>query len=555
MIHSNNFEIIKLAEERKGIPISFVGIYPNGTGKPYFVLPHGFEFFDDNNIGQFFTSLYKVYRNYTNLLDNQIKYNKDQSIKNNKEGIYTITKEEETTIFYSKLDFIDNIMKTVEGQSFIDFNTKIAEVKPFQIKSRHLENAMYQNNNVIINEVFDNKKFISQQPSIDILNMLIFIYSQINVELKEKNKNQKYKSFYDNFIEKYRLNYNDNIFDSNSNITIEKLKEILERINKKTFYKDNTYYEIYDVIEDFLYFNKTLDDKDIKWGIDSFSFVWEDMYLKYIFDNRRMDAILFADSERNGNINIPFSGGTHLYYSHDKNLEKYPFFLEIPKQDKKYLYPDLVVRKQELIQLKFDDFFETEPREYNSVFGKSYTNHYIKLKQEYSNNEYLKNVFKVKNFNETEYELVDEGYIAKYNKKNNGEYASMIEGTKDKIVKYINSLENKVERNQDYNEIFKYTNTIQIIDVKYYSKDFLETNDPKIKNDTVKQLIYELALKQDTNYKDMKVFNCFVIPKFIDKLNEISRKVTVDNDLINEKEILINEINFDVIMKNYIGEE
>ncbi|MCT7605920.1 hypothetical protein N5U27_05315 [Aliarcobacter butzleri] len=95
MIHSNNFEIIKLAEERKGIPISFVGIYPNGTGKPYFVLPHGFEFFDDNNIGQFFTSLYKVYRNYTNLLDNQIKYNKDQSIKNNKEGIYTITKEEE----------------------------------------------------------------------------------------------------------------------------------------------------------------------------------------------------------------------------------------------------------------------------------------------------------------------------------------------------------------------------------------------------------------------------------------------------------------------------
>jgi hypothetical protein len=548
MIHSNNFEIIKLTEERKDIPISFVGIYPNEMGKPYFVLPQGFEFFDHNNIGQFFTSLYKVYRNYRNLLDNQIKYNKDQNTKKNKEGIYTITKEEETTIFYSKLDFIDNIMKTVEGQSFIDFNTKIAKVKPFQIKSRHLENAMYQNNNVIINEVLDNKKFISQQPSIDILNMLIFIYSQINVELKEKDKNQKYKSFYDNFIEKYRLNYNDNIFDSNSDITIEKLKEILEVINKKTFYKDNTYYEVYDVIEDFLYFNKTLNDKYIKWGIDSFSFVWEDMYLKYIFD-KNVDAILFADSEDNGNINIPFSGQTHLYYSHDKNLTSYPFFLEIPKQAKKYLYPDLVVRKKELIQIKFDDFFETERRTYGS-----YTNHYIKLKDEYLNNEYLKNVFKVKSFNETEYELITVGYIEKYNKKHNGEYNSLIETTKANIVKYINSLENKVEKNKEYNEIFKYNNTIQIIDVKYYSKDFLETNDPKIKNDTVKQLIYELALKQDIKYKNMKIFNYFVIPKFIDKSNEISIKVTVNNKLINEKEILIYEINFDVIMKNYIGE-
>lgn len=548
MIHSDNFEIIKLAEERKDIPISFVGIYPNGTGKPYFVLPHGFESFDDNNIGQFFTSLYKVYRNYTNLLDNQIKYNKDQNIKKNKEGIYRITKEDETTIFYSKLDFIDSIMKTVEGQSFIDFNTKIAQVKPFQIKSQHLENAMYQNNNVIIDEVFDNKKIITQQPSIDILNMLIFIYSQINVELKEKDKNQKYKSFYDNFIEKYKLNYNDNIFDPHSNVTIEKLKEILERINKKTFYKDNTYYEIYDVIEDFLYFNKTLNDKDIKWGIDSFSFVWEDMYLKYIFD-KKIDEILFADSERNGNINIPFNGGTHLYYSYDKNLTSYPFFLKIPKQTKKYLYPDLVVRNKELIQIKFDDFFETELR----IYG-SYTNHYIKLREEYSNNEYLKNVFKVKSFSETEYELVEVGYIEKYNMKHNGEYGSLIESTKAKIVKYINSLENKVEKNKDYNELFKYNNTIQIIDVKYYSKDFLETNDPKIKNDTVKQLIYELALKQDIKYKDIKVFNYFVIPKFIDKSNEISIKVIVDNDLINEKEILIYEINFDQIMRNYIGE-
>ena len=550
MIHSNNFEIIKLAEERKGIPISFVGIYPNRTGKPYFVLPHGFEFFDDNNIGQFFTSLYKVYRNYTNLLENQIKYNKDESIKNNKEGIYTITKEDETTIFYSKLDFIDNIMKTVEGHSFIDFNTKIAQVKPFQIKSRHLENAIYQNNNVIINEVLDNKKFISQQPSIDILNMLIFIYSQINVELKEKNKNQKYKSFYDNFIEKYRLNYNDNIFDSNSNITIKKLKEILERINKKTFYKDNTYYEIYDVIEDFLYFNKTLNDKDIKWGIDNFSFVWEDMYLKYVFDNRRMDGILFADSKRNGNINIPFNGGTHLYYSHDENLMNYPFFLEIPKQAKKYLYPDLVVRNKELIKIEFNDFFETEQRRYLS-----YTNHYIKLRDQYSSNEYLKNVFKVKRFSESEYELSKEGYIERYNNKHNGEYERLIESTKANIVKYIYSLENKVEKNKDYDEIFKYNNVIQIIDIKYYSKDFLETNDPKIKNDTVKQLIYELALKQNINYRDMKVLNYFVIPKFIDKLNEFAIKITLNNKLINEKEILVYEINFDVIMKNYIGEE
>lgn len=552
MIHSHNFEIIKLPEGRGNIPISFVGIYPNETGKPYFVLPQGFESFDNDNLSQFFINLYKVYKNYTNLLDDKIKYNKDQNTIKREDGTYTITNRDETTIFYSKLDFIDNIMNTVEGQSFINFNTKIAQVKPFQLKSRHLENAIYQNNNVIIDEVLDNKKFITQQPSIDILNMLIFIYSQINIELKEKEKNQKYKSYYDNFLEKYKLNYNDNIFGSSSKITIEKLKEILESINKKTFYKDNIYYEIYDVIEEFLYFNKMSNNKDIRWGIDSFSFIWEDMYLKYIFDNNT-DKILFADSERNGNINIPFGGGNHLYYSHDNDLTKYPFYLEIQKKYKKYLYPDLVISKKNLSQIKFEDFFVAEPKEYIAHCG-TYTNYYITLKKEYLNNEYLKNIFKIESFATSEYKLVNEGYIETWNRRNNGEYASQIVSTKANIEKYINSLENEVEENDDYNDIFRYKTRIQIIDVKYCSKEFLESNDEKIKNDTVKQLIYELALKQDENYKDFEVINYFVIPKFINNLDTKVRSITVENNLINDKEIFICEINFEVIMKNYIGE-
>jgi len=550
MIHSNNFEIIKSPEQRKNttFPISFVGIYPNQNGKPYFVLPHGFESFDDDNLSKFFISLYKVYRNYTNLLEDKTKYNKDQNTEKDKSGKYTITKEEETAIFYSKLDGIDNIVNAVEEESFIDFNTKIALVKPFQIKSRHLENAMYQNNNVIIDEALDNKRFVTQQPTIDILNMLIFIYSQINVELKEKEKNQKYKSYYDNFIEKFRLNYNDNIFDKNAKITIEKLKEILEIINKKTFYKDNTYYKIYDAIENFLYFNKTFNNQDTVWGIDSFSFVWEDMYLKYIFDGNKKN-ILFADSERYGNVNISFGSGSNKYYIKDKNLETYPFFLQIPKQNKKYLYPDLVKSKKELNQINFDDFFTYDKKKYGG-----FTNYYIKLKKEYSNNKYLKSVFKIKDLSSETYKVVEEGYLECKNKKFNGEFQGSLTITKANILKYINSLENKVEENDDYNEIFRYKTRIQIVDVKYCSKEFLETDDDKIKTDTVKQLIYELALKEDDKYENMKVCNYFVIPKFIDNSDKTQRKVTIVNNLINDKEIFIYEINFDKIMKNYIGE-
>ena len=550
MVNFRDFEIIKLPEQRNNsIPISFVGIFPNERGKPYFVLPQGFESFDEQNLNNFFIDLYKVFKKYTNLLENKIKQNKDQNIKKIENGKYSINNSSDTTIYYSKLDNIDNILNIVEGQTFINFNTKLAPMKPFQIKDKHLESAIYQNDTIVINEVIDNKKFISQQSSIDILDMLIFIYSQINIELKEKEKNIKYKSFYDNFIEKFKFNNNDNIFGVTSKNTIEKLKETLEIINKNTSYKDNIYYDIYDSIEEFLYFNKMINSRKIMWGIDSFSFIWEDMYLNFIFENINTSNILFADSLRYGNTYFPFGNTNKSYYTYNEDSKSYPFYLKTPKKLEKYLYPDIVIlNRTELNDKSFDDFFDIEKKHY-----KSNINNYIKLKPKYLNNEYLKKVFIVDQLDTNEYTIVEKGYLKRINDSYNGEWDRDMSRTKSNIIKQLNSLKGQVEQNKYYDEIF-YQRFIQIIDVKYYSKEFLESNSKKVQNDSIKQLVYELALKQDKKYKELEVSNYFIIPKYIDIMDETYEKTLINNSFISEKDITIYFANFQIIMKKYIGD-
>lgn len=553
MIDFHNFEIIKLPEQRVNIPISFVGIYPNDNGKPFFILPQGFENFDDEKLDIFFIDLYKTFKNYKNLLETKKKYNQDLKIHPDNQGTYTIeNSENETTTFYSKLDYIDAIIDLVENQSFIDFNTKISPTKPFEIKSRHLEQAIYQNNIAIIDEVLDNKKYLTTQPSIDILNMLIFIYSQINIELKQGDKNSKYKNYYDSFIKKYNLTVSDRIVGKNSKQTLDKLKEIFEIIHKKTFYRDSVYYDIYDAIENFLYFNNIKNSRRMKWGIDSFSFVWEDMYLKYSF-NHNKEQILFADTKRYANINIPFENGNNPYYIKNQDIESYPFYLKTPNVNKKYLYPDLVLLSlKEKEKITFDSFFTVIKRSYGS-----YTNHYIQLKSKYVANNYLQSVFKVDDIRTHEYTLVESGYIKRINDRYNGEWTKDLQKTKEDIIRYIVSLKNHVEKNHDFYEIFyDETLNITITDIKYYSKEFLELNNSKVINDSIKQLVYELALSQQEGYENYMIHSCFVIPKYFDNSNEtnIEKEIAIVNPLIADKKIKILEVNFKMMMKNYIGE-
>ena len=208
------------------------------------------------------------------------------------------------------------------------------------------------------------------------------------------------------------------------------------------------------------------------WGIDSFSFIWEDMYLNFIFENINTSNILFADSLRYGNTYFPFGNTNKSYYTYNEDSKSYPFYLKTPKKLEKYLYPDIVIlNRTELNDKSFDDFFDIEKKHY-----KSNINNYIKLKPKYLNNEYLKKVFIVDQLDTNEYTIVEKGYLKRINDSYNGEWDRDMSRTKSNIIKYLNSLKGQVEQNKYYDEIF-YQRFIQIIDVKYYSKEFLESNE------------------------------------------------------------------------------
>jgi hypothetical protein len=69
-------------------------------------------------------------------------------------------------------------------------------------------------------------------------------------------------------------------------ITLHTLKDILDDIDKRTTYKDNDYWRLYEAIELFLYGELDMEnphEDGTFWGISNFSSVWEDMCCAYAF--------------------------------------------------------------------------------------------------------------------------------------------------------------------------------------------------------------------------------------------------------------------------------
>jgi len=543
MLNFEDYQIINSSEDRKEFNIkeAFVGIRSSKESeieseKPFFILPYGFEDIDEDNfsLNDFFVDLYKTFKVYKNHLDTQTNADKNKP----KDGEYKLENEDdESAIFYSKLELIDSIIEFVEGESFIDFNTKIAPTKPFEIKSKYLENAIYQDDIAIIDEVLDNKKFLTTKPSIDILNMLIFIYSQINEKLKESSKNLKYRSFYNDFVEKFRLNQNDNIFGKNSKITIERLKDILDSIDKKTIYKDELYFDIYEAIEKFLYFNKMVKSKDIKWGIDNFNFVWEDICQKYLFDTREED-IIFADSSNYKKKNLKYFGFKECYVK-DKNFDN-PFYLQKSNEKNRYIYPDIVLNRKLDINLTKADIFNLD-NIYKTTYDTDWSNHYYKLKIDISFiNKFSSNEFFLNRYNLKKLELASWDRTSYVDKNQERDYTS--ERDRDRLY---DRLTKKILEDI----------SIKIIDFKNLSKEYLETDDKHLQIATTKQLVYELALKQHSDFKDSNIESEFWIPKYFDSDSEkIEIEIDIDNPLLKDREIIVKEINFLKLQKNYIGE-
>ena len=306
-----NFEDLDVQRDTNEVYNSFVGIRENiETNKMTFYLPKGFEEFEINydSVKKLFFSMYKTFRrfeidnmsNFDRMLDKEGR-NRDNTSSRDYKG-YSFTDEEfdNELILYSKIDIIDNFLKL---HNELDIDSIVQ-------RFGYTENIDYSNIELLLNEgVFlknnaiflsgnESEKNVIESSLSELVELYCYIYKELLIELGN-DITPIVSEVADNFSYKY-LTSSQSLFDKDTyELTILVLKDRLDIIDRKTAYKDYVYYDVYKVIEHFLYGQLSSNDNNGSfWGINNFSYIWEDMCNSFVLSDTSK-KILYCDSSLN----------------------------------------------------------------------------------------------------------------------------------------------------------------------------------------------------------------------------------------------------------------
>ena len=369
----------------------------------------------------------------------------------------------------------------------------------------------------------------------------------------------------DNFSYKY-LTSSQSLFDKDTyELTILVLKDRLDIIDRKTAYKDYVYYDVYEVIEHFLYGQLSSNDKNGSfWGINNFSYIWEDMCNSFVLSDTSK-KILYCDSSLN-NKQIPYIhenlqrkkfGGYSVYIDKEFNNN---FYIELDEH-KRWIRPDLIVKERErgiknentldfLISQKLLFIKKSIPNRLLN-FGDKNINVEISIKNNIENEGFLALTDKVFN-------ALAEKFSNLYRNKSTtqGTLKGYRYSPKGKLAFSLSNIsENKF--NEVYQEVYNggkntHRNSeceIYIMDWKYVPSNFFTKKSKKLKLDIIKQLTYEFCILQNKDPK-MKIISQFCIPKFC---NSEYLVVGEDKLTIAESGIHIISLNFNFLQKDYVN--
>ncbi|NET41322.1 hypothetical protein [Okeania sp. SIO2B3] len=272
---------------------SFVGIEKKG-GKLIFHLPKGFTQ-DDPNINKFdfkcelFFKLYKVLKIVQNIyqekgyLQKNIKINDRDGVLKQEAGKEVIINNNQESIFYSKLDALDNILDVYDELKILALVSRLSKSETIDYSKihRYLHKSTFLNNGAIFIDSIDiPRQQISYEAS-DIVAMYCYIFTEIKQKLGE-NVNPEITALSARFRQKY-IGYEYSLFSENYySLIINTLRDALETIDNYTALKDIDYWDFYDAVEKFL-FGELDDVEDGKiWGFNNFHSVWEGMCLTYL---------------------------------------------------------------------------------------------------------------------------------------------------------------------------------------------------------------------------------------------------------------------------------
>jgi hypothetical protein len=316
MINFSELKLNKINED------NFVGIRKSKSEDSFeFCLPNGFNDFpeaDFNKVRDLFFKMYRTFRKFErdNQGTNRFQKNEPQCQQEQDQttlsygGISIQTQDGESCLLYSKLRMIEQVLEAYDDLAINLIQGKVGrseEVDYSQIY-KYLERAIYLDNDVIYIEAMDLPRLVMRYESTDIVNLYCYILDEIVQQLDGdvsehiQAHTQDIHFLAQHFKDDY-LTSNQSIFDKDTFVTtINILKEVLDKIDKNTYYKDADYWGLYEAIETFLYgeLNTEQNDGDF-WGIYGFSLVWEDMCHTYFFRNH-YHQILYADTD------IPLKG-------------------------------------------------------------------------------------------------------------------------------------------------------------------------------------------------------------------------------------------------------
>lgn len=565
-----NFEDLDVQRDTNDIHNSFVGIRENiETNKMTFYLPKGFEEFEINynSVKKLFFSMYKTFKrfeidnmsNFDKMLDKEGR-NRDNTSSRYYKG-YSFTDEEvdNELILYSKIDIIDNFFKL---HNELDIDSIVQ-------RFGYTENIDYSNIELLLNEgVFlknnaiflsgnESEKNVIENSISELVELYCYIYKELLIELGN-DISPIVSEVADNFSYKY-LTSSQSLFDKDTyELTILVLKDRLDIIDRKTAYKDYVYYDVYEVIEHFLYGQLSSNDNNGGfWGINNFSYIWEDMCNSFVLSDTSK-KILYCDSSLNNkqisyihkNLQRKRFGGYSVYI--DKEFTN-NFYIELDGH-KRWLRPDIIFINKNSDKI-VDNFAEKDILCFSieslnhKLFGDiGKTNISLKLKDNLTNSSQESTIAKsIFNYFKYEFSSLKLTSHHSYSKSKGHQFIEVTE----KFIK-LNNISKEV-----FNEIYDRKNietkddNIYIVDWKYVPYNFFTKKPKKLKLDIIKQLTYEFCIMQNKDPK-MKIISQFCIPKFC---NSEYLVVGEDKLTIAESGIHIISLNFNFLQKDYVNIE
>lgn len=350
-----NFKTLKLTKRCNSESTnSFVGIRRNENGEVEFRLPHGFDDFPENDFEATKNLFFKMYRTFKkferdnwrqNILDAR-SAGKD-NVETEKNGYRFKDKSENDVVLYSKIALIENLLDVYRDLALDQMERRIGadEKVDYSKIDRYLDKAIYLAGDVIYIDEMDLPRQTLCYESTTLIDLFCFIVCELQNELAEDIE-PRVQELAHRFSEQH-LSHEESLFNEETfETTIRTLKGVLDDIDKRTAYKDEDYWRLYDAIETFLYGELDMEKPDelgTFWGISNFSSVWEDMCATWMFIYH-LNHIVYADTNiiLNGKrvANAKSAGFFPIYKK--ENFDD-PFFIEF-RNKKRWLRPDLVFK-------------------------------------------------------------------------------------------------------------------------------------------------------------------------------------------------------------------